>query len=131
MMRTRNSEASQRFADRRERENQAPRLHAEVPTLESLNLELSERRAEATQADVTHVRRIVIAAAPAYFQSPCGDANCVDGGHEYTRPVMQALREHRAKFEGEHACLGNVGNNTCGRVLRFVGTAKFQEERTP
>jgi hypothetical protein len=38
---------------------------------------------------------------------------------------MQNLRERAETFTGEHVCLGNVGNATCGRVLRFTGTAKY------
>ncbi len=77
-------------------------------------------------ADTTHTRRIVISAAPAYFQSNCGDTNCLDGGHEYTRQVMQPLREGATRFEAEHTCFGNVGNRTCGRILHVLGTARFR-----
>lgn len=127
MMRTRNLEASRRFSERREREDHAPRLIAEVPDLEVLDLVLDERRADAEKADTSHTRRIVIAAAPAYFQSNCSDTNCLDGGHEYTRQIMQPLRERSPRFEGEHTCLGNVGNRTCGRILHFIATARFRE----
>ncbi len=125
MMKPRNLEAARRFAERREREDHAPRLHGEVPELEVLAIELSERRGEATQPETTHVRRIVVASAPAYFQTPCSDSNCVDGGHEYTAPVMQALRDHKALFAGEHSCQGTVGDHLCERVLRYVGSAKY------
>jgi hypothetical protein len=126
MMKTRNLEASRRFSERREREDHAPRLREEVPDLEVLDLVLSERRAESEKADTTHTRRIVISAAPAYFQSNCGDTNCLDGGHEYTRQVMQPLREGATRFEAEHTCFGNVGNRTCGRILHILGTARFR-----
>jgi hypothetical protein len=125
MMKPRNLEAARRFTERREREDQAPRLHDEVPALEVLALELSERRGEATQPETTHVRRIVVASAPAYFQTPCSDSNCVDGGHEYTATVMKALRDRQALFAGESTCQGTVADHVCERVLRYVGSAKY------
>ena len=127
MMKPRNLEAARRFAERREREDQAPRLHVEVPALETLALELSERRGEATQPETTHVRRIVVTSAPAYFQTPCSDSHCVDGGHEYTATVMKALRDHQKLFAGEHSCQGMVGDHVCERVLRYVGSAKYTQ----
>ena len=109
MMKTRNLEASRRFSERREREDHAPRLREELPDLEVLDLVLSERRAESENADTTHTRRIVISAAPAYFQSNCGDTNCLDGGHEYTRQVMQPLRETATPLRGRAHLLRQRG----------------------
>jgi hypothetical protein len=120
-----NTEASRRFAERRQREDEAPRLIAEVPALESLNLELSEWKGEAV-GSTTYMRRIVVASAPAHFEIPCGDPSCTDGGHDLTYPVMRALRDHAAKSAGEDECRGNVRSSDCGRVLRYVGLATFR-----
>ena len=120
----RTSEAAQRFAERRRREDEAPRLKAEVPTLEKLDLELSDSKGM-TDPAMTHVRRVVIAAAPARFEIPCADASCRDGGHDVTYSVMRALRDHRTSFDGEDVCHGSVGSSHCGRILRYVATARF------
>lgn len=122
----RNSEAAQRLAERRRREDEAPRLKAEVPELEKLDLELSDSKGVADPA-TTHVRRVVIDQAPALFEIPCADTSCKDGGHEITHSVMRALREHRTSFEGEDVCHGSVGSSHCGRVLRYVATAKYRQ----
>jgi hypothetical protein len=121
---TKNTEAARRFAERRQREDEAPRLIAEVPALASLKLELSERKGEAA-GSTTHTRRIVVASAPAYFEIPCGDPSCADGGHNLTYPLMRALRGHAVQFDGEDVCHGNVGSSHCGRVLRYIGVATY------
>jgi hypothetical protein len=121
----RNSEAAQRLAERRRREDEAPRLNAAVPLLERLDLELSDSKGIADAA-VTHVRRVVIAHAPAWFEIQCADPSCKDGGHDITHDVIRALREHRISFDGEDSCRGSVGTTHCGRVLRYVARAAFR-----
>jgi hypothetical protein len=121
----RKSEAAQRTAERRRREDEAPRLKAEVPALETLALEISDSKGAADPAS-TYVRRVQVASAPALFEIPCADSSCKDGGHELTHAVMRALRDHRTSFDGEDVCHGSVGTATCGRVLRYVATATFQ-----
>jgi hypothetical protein len=73
----------------------------------------------------THTRRIVIDAAPALFLAPCGDPRCVDGGHDLTTPVMQALRSREGLFHGEDQCSGSLGPSTCSRVLHFDAIAEY------
>src|SRR5436190_21362789 len=97
----RHSEAAQRAAERRKREDDAPRLRATVPKLESLELEFRESRAGVQMADVTHKRRVVVERAPALFELPCQDSACRDGGHDITREVMRALQDGLERFHGE------------------------------
>lgn len=123
----RHSEAAQRFAERRKREDEAPRLRAAVPLLDSLELEFRESRAGVQMADVTHKRRVVVERAPALFELPCQDSSCRDGGHDITQPVMRMLRDGSAHFEGEDVCHGQVGNAECRRVLSFVGNATYRK----
>ena len=122
----RHSEAAQRFAERRKREDEAPRLKATVPHLESLELEFKESRAGVQMADVTHKRRVVIDRAPALFELTCQDSACKDGGHDITHDVLQALRSGVERFDGEDVCHGQVGNAECRRVLSFVGHATYR-----
>src|SRR5689334_11753022 len=82
------TDAAMRAAERRRREDEAPRLLARVPKLESLKLEIEERRPEATSADVQHVKRVVVESAPALFEIACCDRACKDGGHDITRAVL-------------------------------------------
>ena len=56
----RNDEAAQRFADRRQREDSAPRLSAAVPHLESLRLEVQESRSGIANSEAAHIRHIVV-----------------------------------------------------------------------
>jgi hypothetical protein len=121
----RNSEAFQRFAERRRREDDAPRLQAEVPDLATLDLEVTDEGSE-TAAALKHTRRVVVASAPALFEIPCSDPACVDGGHDLTSTIMRALRSHAAPFEGEDTCHGSVRTTVCGRVLRFSAVATYR-----
>jgi hypothetical protein len=122
----RNDEAAQRSAERRRRENEAPRLIAEVPELDTLRLEVEERRAGSVVAEASHIRRIVVATAPALFELTCGDPSCRDGGHDLTYPIMRNLRQGLTRFEGEDNCRGRLGMGDCSRELRFVAIATYK-----
>ena len=113
------------MAERRRREDEAPRLTGEIPELEKLDLELSDSKGIADAAS-THVRRVVVAHAPALFEVPCADASCKEGGHEITSAILRALRERRTSFTGDDVCHGSIGSHHCGRVLRYVVSASFR-----
>ena len=120
------SEAADRFNERRRREDEAPRLKTEFPTLQSLALEIRETSAgAATASSPMHIRRIMVDTAPALFVVPCGDARCQHGGHDITSVLRSHLRSHETRFEGEHECRGSTDDAMCSRVLRFVGTATY------
>src|SRR5881394_2700311 len=102
-MRRRNLEAAERQAERRRREDQAPRLAQSVPKLEHLRLELEERRPAISASETAHVRHIIISRAPALFELPCQDPRCKDGGHDLTASIMRALRASEGRFAGEDA----------------------------
>jgi hypothetical protein len=122
----RHGEAAQRFAERRKREDDAPRLRNEIPNLASLKLDVEERRSGGVVAEASHIRRIVIEHAPALFVLPCGDPSCKEGGHDVTHTVMRALRDRAERFEGEDVCAGQIGSAPCHRVLRYVATATYR-----
>jgi hypothetical protein len=124
--RSRNSEAAQRFAERRQRENAAPRLHEAVPGLATLRLEVDERRGMANAGDPKHVRLVVVDSAPALFEIPCGDKSCKEGGHDLTDAVMRSLQSHQTKFELEDTCHGNVGKAFCGTLMHVTITATYK-----
>ena len=116
--------AAARFAERRRREDDAPRLSDQVPGLTSLRLEIEERSG-VTGTQPRHIRRCVVDRAPALFLVPCGDPRCTDGVHDLTDTVMRALRAHETSFRGTDECLGMVGESRCGRVLHFEATAEY------
>jgi hypothetical protein len=126
-VRWRQREAQERFAERRRREDEAPRLLAVVPELETLKLRLEEHRAGGTLAEASHVRPIVVANAPALFAFTCQDSSCKDGGHDLTSEILAALKSKREHFEGEDACRGQIGSAECARVLRYVATATYKK----
>lgn len=126
-MRRRETAASIRAAERRQREDNAPRLSAEAPQVANLNLVIAERTSD-VGAESVYTRRVVVAQAPALFDIPCGDPACEGGGHDITTPVMRALRDRLATFEGEDACHGSVRTSQCTRVLRYSGEATYKTE---
>jgi len=123
--RSRNREAAQLAAERRAREDQAPRLLAQVPGLKSLKLEIEERRAGAAVPETAHVRHVSVPHAPALFDLLCREPSCTGGGHDLTQAILQALRAKSTRFEGEHACRGTTRDADCTRVLRYVGIAEY------
>jgi hypothetical protein len=124
--RSRNSEAAQRFAERRARENAAPRLREVIPTLATLRLEIDEKRGTTSAGDPKHVRLVVVDTAPALFDVPCGDHSCKEGGHDLTDAVLRALQAGATRFELDDTCHGNVGKAFCGTVMHVVVTATYR-----
>ncbi len=123
----RNNEAAIRAKERRDREDAAPRLTTRVPRLLSLALEIKESRGEQSIFEASHVRRIVVERAPALFELACAERGCEGGGHNLTLEIMRSLSAGRTQFDGHDTCGGQVGNNPCGRELRFQGTATYSE----
>lgn len=121
------SPAELRNAERRQREDAATRLRAEVPTLLTLELAISESRSGSVLAETRHVRRVVVERAPGHFELPCTDRSCSEGGHDLTREIMASLRGNQRRFEGGHHCDGNVGSGACNRELRYVAVATYSE----
>lgn len=125
-MNRRSKDAADRHAERRRREDEAPRLAAEVPKLESLKLELEARKPGLVSNEVKSVKRVVVEHAPALFDIPCAEPSCQDGGHDITSQVMAALRNGVARLEGERPCFGRLGNVPCERVLKYVAVATYK-----
>jgi hypothetical protein len=119
----RNNPRALRSADRRLREDGAPRLRDEVPSLVRLQLDISDRSADAEGSE--HSRRVVVETAPALFLVPCGDPRCTGSEHDLTTLVMTALRSKQTTFHGEDRCGGLVGAGPCSRVLRLDGFAAY------
>jgi hypothetical protein len=124
--RSRNSEAAQRFAERRRREDAAPRLREAVPALATLRLQVDERRGVTNAGDPKHVRLVIVDSAPALFSLPCGDHACRDGGHEMTDAVLRALQSGAAHTELEDACHGTIATAPCTLVMHIVLTATYR-----
>jgi hypothetical protein len=122
----RRSEAAERFAERRRREDEAPRLRDVAPDLIACRIEISERRAGSTSAEVTHTRFLMVTRAPALVLVPCVDEACRDGGHDLTTLLLRGFRERRADIRGEDICQGDVRTAHCGRVLSFTATAEYR-----
>jgi len=127
-----NNSAAQRFAERRQQEDAAPRLSALIPALRRLFLEVEERSGGWPSPDPagSHVRHIVVSSAPALFLITCHDPSCRDGGHDVTATVMRALRARQSSFTGEDRCSGRVGSADCQRLIRFVGNAEYGDDPT-
>jgi hypothetical protein len=124
--RKRSSEAADRYEQRKRMEDEAPRLSTAIPDLESLSLQVDERRAGVSTGEAAHIRRVVVENAPALFVVPCRDPACKDGGHDITNLITRALRAKETRFEGEDACNGSVGSANCQRIMHFVATASYR-----
>jgi hypothetical protein len=116
------SAAALRSAERRKREDEAPRLASEAPGLKSVRIEVVEHVPTGT---TKHVRLIVVAQAPALFVIPCGDGDCRDGDHDLTREVMRALRGRERTLSGASSCQGNVRSGICNRHITYQLRAEY------
>jgi hypothetical protein len=124
MMR-RQKAAAERYAERRRREDSAPRLLTVVPSLKTLRLELEEHRGGFVGNTMAHIRPIVVERAPAVFFVPCGESGCRDGGHDISNIVLRALGRRDLRFEAEHSCDGRLGSGTCPCSLHIAGMAEY------
>ena len=126
MSRTLRSEAALRFAERRRREDEAPRLLDLVPSLATLRLEMRSVGG-AVNAEARHARIVVVERAPALFAVKCDDPACRGGGYDVTGPIMQGLLAATTGFEVEDTCHGTVADAACGRSVRVRVTATYRD----
>ena len=125
-IRNRKGAAAERFAERRRREDAAPRLKERAPDLVSLRLEVEESHDTTGTANAKHTRHVVVDRAPALFEIPCGDASCEGGGYDVTAAVMNALHAHETQFVADDHCRGTTGNAPCRRGLHITATATYK-----
>lgn len=111
--------------ERWKREDDAPRLKDVIPSVNRLRLELAEYSDDRSVMDSQRIQHYVVERAAAYFEIPCSDARCEDGGHDLTSVVMAALKASRHSFSDEDPCRGYVGEHACGRTLKFTGYVEF------
>jgi hypothetical protein len=119
-LRRNQEEAKQRRAQRRLREDAAPRLLAEVCNLTSLDIDVAN-------AGSQFLWRIVIERAPALFEIACTEPTCTNGGHDLTQSIMRGLRASSTRFEGEAVCRGDVPLGNCGHILKYVARATYRD----
>lgn len=97
-----------------------------MPDLETLRLEVSEKRGDIGVSDANHIRRVVVEHAPALFLIPCGESSCRDGGHDITRAIIRGLEQKQTEFEGDDPCSGQTGTASCARTLVFTAFATYK-----
>jgi hypothetical protein len=124
----RDPEMARRAAERRQREDDAPRLLAVAPRLRTLQIAFSD--GEGALAKIDHVRHVMVARAPALFTQRCANPSCKEGEHELTPMLLAALKRGEARIEGEDPCLAPIGTGTCPWVLRYVATASYEPSPT-
>ena len=117
-----------RAAERRRRERDAPLLREEVPHLLSLFIEIKESGQGSGLPDATHIRRFVLATAPALFLFACGEPACEGGGHDISPEVTVALRSRQPELLGSSRCAGMVNEAACVREVHFVMKATFDTD---
>lgn len=120
-------DAAERFAERRELEDAAPRLREQIPTLENIELVIRHENNGRPRPGTTYVRHISVATGPVLFWVPCSESNCVGGGHDITRAVMRSLFAGETEFDGRNSCSGNVGNLPCQRVMLYSARARYRD----
>ena len=122
------TEAALLASERRNREDEAPRLRVEVPRLQELSIEIDEYRGDSPVLGARHTRRVVVDHAPALFELPCTEERCTGGGYDVTFQMMRSLKDSETEFVGEDGCMGQVGSDPCGRTLRYVAHAGYSDD---
>jgi hypothetical protein len=124
----RNNEAAERARERRQREDAAPRLAKDVPSLRTMRLSVSFRRGDAIVPDASYVRVVVVPAAASLFEIPCTDTYCQGGGHHLTKLILDGLKAKKPTFQGEVPCHGTVGSSgtQCQTTLLYQVEASYE-----
>jgi hypothetical protein len=122
--RKRDQAAAEALAERRRREDAAPRLLERAPQLRSLRLWFEEGRAGGGVLALPYSRPIVVASAPAQFDVPCMEPRC-DGRHDLTSAILRALDQRLTNYEGESVCNGVVNLVGCDRTLKYRCEATY------
>jgi hypothetical protein len=125
MNRRRKNEAAQRFAERKQREDEAPRLQEAVPALATLRIVLEHRKKQNGEVLSSHTRLVVVPRAPALFIVPCADRDCADGEYDITRAMMTQLANGETTFDGDDECHGLRHGSTCHHQLHFQASASY------
>jgi len=120
----RDVEAAKRTAARRAQEDEADRLADVVPALKTLKLEIEEKDPTNSNNDVSYIRHIVVARAPAVFLLPCTDRKC-DGGYDLTATIIKALKQKKTSFKGQDPCGGQAQDGECPRTMSFTASATY------
>jgi hypothetical protein len=110
--------------ERRRREDESPRLLAEVPNLMKLRLEISESHGKG-QIEVEYIRRVTLESAPSVFLMACGDPRCKRGNYDLTLQLLLWLRRGETRIEASARCDGDVGSARCDRLLQCVAVAEY------
>jgi hypothetical protein len=97
-----------------------------VPALSSLRLDFEGHRGDSLIAGTRHTKIVVVASAPALFETSCGDGKCQDGGYDFTHEILRALRSGEREFSGATRCNGQLGAGQCDRELHFVASADYE-----
>ena len=121
----RRTDAANRFSERRQREEEAPRLREIVPNLATLRLDIAEGTG-VTNVAPKHARIVVVDAAPALFVLPCVDHSCKEGGHDLTHAILSSLRSGATSFDLDDRCYGSTGAAECGRTMNVRVTATYR-----
>ncbi len=125
-----NLERKERHVQRMAREDAAGKLILRAPDLTDLHIEIDETQRGGSVGGTRYIRRVVLAQAPALFEVPCSDPRCENGGYDVTREILSALASRRTVFEGNQSCGGRCSMNDCGRVLRYVVTATYRDDKS-
>jgi len=120
------SDAWLQMQERRKRQDEAPRLKNEVPSLVELRIELSAVQSDSTISASGHIKLIPVDSAPAMFEIPCTNSDCKDGGHDLTGDLIRGLKAGRPIISGDDPCRGSIGSAECRRTLHYVARAKYK-----
>jgi hypothetical protein len=112
-------------SERWKREDAAPRLATEVPSVKTLALVLKDSRGLQGVSGTERTQHVIVDRAAALFEVACADPKCEDGGHDLTHEVISALKRRQEQFEGTSECRGSVGGAPCRCTLNYRATATY------
>lgn len=129
MRRGRDLDAKRRMLERWRKQDESKRLRDCVPDVRELSIAVEERAPDDVLGTVSHVRRVPVDSAPALFEIPCSNRDCLGGIFDLTAPVLAELRAGKTRFDGTCRCSGEVDGAPCPHEARYVGVARYEQAR--
>ena len=108
-----------------QRVNASPRLADKFPELKSLVLDLGHFGPEGVTRNSQIKFTPNLDTAKAVFRINCPNQGCIGGDFDLTKPLAQAVSEHRTSVKAEMCCQGWMNKTTinsvhCHNILRYT-----------
>ncbi|MDQ2816940.1 MAG: hypothetical protein M3T49_01845 [Candidatus Eremiobacteraeota bacterium] len=105
-------------------------MHAAFPDVSEVFFDIALASNEAFSDGVVNSQYVRGPQFSADFSFDCCNKDCVDGGHDITGQIADAIQGRKATVSGRHVCEGweneeRVGTTRCHRHLKYTARISY------